>query len=105
MMEEIPLSLVLADTVVSRPTYYWFQDNALIGEWSVWIVTYRIAEIMAIACRVAEVILAFVLVHPTCLEEAMWIVSRQDLAILIHDDNWLWHLSKLLHIIGHHCHT
>ena len=67
MMEEIPLSLVLTDAMMSGPTYNWLQDDTFVGERTVWIVTYRITEIMAIACRVAEVILALLLVHPASL--------------------------------------
>ena len=61
-MEEIPLSLVLADAVVSGPTYYWLQDNALVSEWTIRIIAHCIAEIVTITCRVAEVILALILV-------------------------------------------
>ena len=57
-MEEIPLSLILADTVMGCPTYYRLQNNALVSERTIRIITYSIAEIMGITCRVAEVILA-----------------------------------------------
>ena len=60
-MEQIPLSLVLTDTVMGCPTYYRFQDDALVSEWSIRIITYSIAEIMSITGRVAEVILALIL--------------------------------------------
>ena len=104
-MEQIPLSLVLTDTVMGCPTYYRFQDDALVSERTIRIITYSIAEIMSITGRVAEVILALILMHPASLEEAMWIISWQYLTLLVNDDNRLWHFCKLLHIISHHGYT
>ena len=104
-MEQIPLSLVLTDAMMGCPTYYRLQDNTLISKWSIRIITYCIAEIMSITCRVAEVILALILVHPASLEEAMRIIGWQYLTLLVNDDNRLWHFSKLLHIISHHGYT
>ena len=63
-MEQIPLSLILTDTVMGCPTYYRFQDDALVSERTIRIITYSIAEIMSITGRVAEVILALILMHP-----------------------------------------
>ena len=82
-MEQIPLSLVLTDAVMGCPTYHWFQDNAFVSEWSISIITYCIAEIMSITRRVAEVILALILVHPASLEEAMRIIGWQHLTLLV----------------------
>ena len=104
-MEQIPLSLVLTDAMMGCPTYYRLQDNTLISKWSIRIITYCIAEIMSITRRVAEVILALVLVHPASLEEAMRIIGWQYLTLLVNNDNRLWHLSKLLNIISHHGYT
>ena len=81
-MEQIPLSLVLTDTVMGCPTYYRFQDDALVSERTIRIITYSIAEIMSITGRVAEVILALILMHPAGLEEAMWIISWQYITLL-----------------------
>ena len=75
------------------------------GKWSIRIITYSIAEIMSITRRVAEVILALVLMHPASLEEAMRIIGWQHLTLLVNDDNRLWHFCKLLHIISHHGYT
>ena len=104
-MEQIPLSLVLTDTVMGCPTYYRFQDDALVSERTIRIITYSIAEIMSITGRVAEVILALILMHPASLEEAMRIIGWQYLTLLVNDDNRLWHFCKLLHIIRHHGYT
>ena len=104
-MEQIPLSLVLTDTMMGCPTYYRFQDDALVSERTIRIITYCIAEIMSITGRVAEVILALILVHPASLEEAMRIIGWQYLTLLVNNDNRLWHFSKLLHIISHHGYT
>ena len=87
------------------PTYYRLQDNTLVSEWSIRIITHRIAEIMSITRRVAEIILALILVHPASLEEAMRIIGWQYLTLLVNNDNRLWHLSKLLNIISHHGYT
>ena len=104
-MEQIPLSLVLTDAVMGCPTYYRLQDDALVSERTIRIITYCIAEIMSITGRVAEVILALILVHPASLEEAMRIIGWQYLTLLVNNDNRLWHFSKLLHIISHHGYT
>ena len=60
---------------------------------------------MGITCRVTEVILALILMHPTGLEEAMRIISWQNLTLFVNDDNRLWHFCKLLYIISHHGYT
>ena len=104
-MKQIPLSLILTDAVMGCPTYHRLQDNTLISKWSIRIITHCIAEIMSITGRVAEVILALILVHPASLEEAMRIIGWQYLTLLVNDDNRLWHLSKLLNIISHHGYT
>ena len=104
-MEQIPLTLILADTVMGCPTYHRLQNNALVSERTIRIITYSIAEIMGITGRVTEVILALVLVHPASLEEAMRIIGWQYLTLLVNNDNRLWHLSKLLNIISHHGYT
>ena len=104
-MEQIPLSLVLTDTVMGCPTYYRLQNDALVSERTIRIITYSIAEIMSITGRVAEVILALILMHPASLEEAMRIIGWQYLTLLVNNDNRLWHFSKLLHIISHHGYT
>src|SRR5574344_234391 len=104
-MEQVPLSLVLTDAMMGCPTYNRLQDNALVSERTIRIITHRIAEIMSITGRVAEVILALILVHPASLEEAMRIIGWQYLTLLVNNDNRLWHLSKLLNIISHHGYT
>lgn len=104
-MEQIPLSLVLTDAMMGCPTYYRLQDNTLVSERTIRIITYSIAEIMSITGRVAEVILALILMHPAGLEEAMWIICWQYITLFVNDDNRLWHFSKLLHIIRHHGYT
>ena len=64
VIEQIPLSLILYDAVVSGPTNNRIQDDTLIGEWSIRIVTDGIAEEVAITSRITEIVLAVVLVHP-----------------------------------------
>ena len=64
MIEEIPLSLVLNDAVVGCPTNNRIEDNSLIGERTVWVVTRGVAQEVAVASRVREVVLAVVLMHP-----------------------------------------
>ena len=63
-MEEIPFTLVLKDGVVSGPTHYGSEDNTLICERSVGIVACSIAEQVTVTCRISEVILSVVLMHP-----------------------------------------
>ena len=101
MIEQVPLSLVLYDRVVSRPAYDRIQDDTLIGEGAVGVITNGVAQEVAVARRVREVILAVVLVHPRCLEEAVRVAGLQGLSVLVEDDNGTRCLGKLLHVVGH----
>lgn len=49
VMEQVPLSLVLHDTMVGCPTNNRFKNDALIGEWAVRIVAYGVAQQVAVA--------------------------------------------------------
>jgi len=51
-MEQIPLALIFYDRVVGGPSYNGIENDTLIGERSVGIVTNGIAEEVAVACRV-----------------------------------------------------
>ena len=44
VMKQIPLSLELYNAVVGGPSYYGLQDNALIGEGAIGIVTDSVAQ-------------------------------------------------------------
>ena len=50
MVEEIPLALELDDGMVGCPANDRSKDLALIGEWTIRIVTYCIAEEVRVAC-------------------------------------------------------
>jgi hypothetical protein len=64
VVAQIPLSFVLYDRVMGCPTYDGIEDNALIAEWSIGVVANSIAEEMAITCRIREIVLTIILVHP-----------------------------------------
>ena len=52
VIAQIPLALELDDAVVGGPAYDGIENDTLIGERSVGIVTNGIAEEVAVACRV-----------------------------------------------------
>ena len=64
MVEEIPLALVFSNGMVGCPTNYWCHNHSLIGEWTIRIITNGIAEEVAVACRIGEVVLSVLFEHP-----------------------------------------
>ena len=64
MIEQVPLTLELYDAVVGSPSHDGVEDDTLVGERPVGVVANAIAEEVAVARRVGEVLLAIVLVHP-----------------------------------------
>ena len=86
VIEQEPFALILHNAMVCGPTYDWIKDDALRGKGAIRIVTNSIAEHVAVACRIAKVILAVILVHPGSLEEAVRITGLQRLTVLIEDD-------------------
>ena len=81
MIEQIPLSTILNNAMVSCPAYYRLKYYALVCEGAVGVVADGIAEEVAVAGGVGEVVLAVVLVHPRCLEEAVRIAGLQRLSV------------------------
>jgi hypothetical protein len=75
VVAEIPLTFELYDGVVGGPTYDGVEDDTFIGKWSIGIVANSIAKQVAVTCRVGEIILSIVFVHPRGLEEAVWITG------------------------------
>ena len=64
VIEQEPLALILYDAVMGGPAYDGIEDDALISERTVGIVADGIAEEVAVNCRIAEIEIATVLVHP-----------------------------------------
>ncbi len=64
MMEDIPLAFVLYYGMVCGPSYDRRHYAALICEWAIRVVAHGIAQTVGVACRIGEVVLAVVLVHP-----------------------------------------
>ena len=60
VIAKIPLAFIFYDAVVGGPSYDGIENDALIGEWSIGIVTNGIAEEVAVARGVGEIILAVV---------------------------------------------
>ena len=105
MIEQEPLALVLYDAVVRGPAHDGIEEHTLIGERSVGVVANGIAEEVAVACGVTEIVLAVVLVHPRSLEETVGITCLQGLTILIDDDHIVGSLGKLHHIVAQTYHA
>ena len=101
MIAEIPLTLVLNDRMVGGPAYDGVEDNTLIAERAVRVVANGVAEEVAVASRVREIVLTVVFVHPRCLEETMGVTSLHRLAILVENDYSTRSLSKLLDVVAH----
>ena len=64
MIEQEPFSLILDDAVVGSPSYYGVENDTLIGERAVGVVTDGIAEEVTVTGGVAEIIFTVVFVHP-----------------------------------------
>ena len=64
VVEQIPLTLELHDAVVGSPTHDGVEQHTLIGEGTVRIISNGLAEEVAVARRVREVVLTVVLMHP-----------------------------------------
>ena len=99
VVEQEPLALVLDDAVVGSPAHDGVEEHALIGERAVGVVADGVAEEVAVASGVAEIVFAVVLVHPRCLEETMGIAGLQGLTVFVDDDHIVRSLCKLHHII------
>jgi hypothetical protein len=99
VVEQVPLSLELSDRVVSRPALDRLQDAILVSERTKRRVANGVRQVVGVAGRVREVVLAVVLVHPGGLEEAPVVVAGVDrLAIGVVDD-------KILHVAGESVHV
>jgi hypothetical protein len=105
VIAEIPLSLILYDGMVSGPAYDGVEDDALIAEWAIGVVTNGIAQEVAVASRVGEIVFAIVFVHPRGLEETMRIASLHGFAILVEHNDVAGSLCKLLYVIAHAYHA
>src|SRR4051812_20638196 len=101
MIEEIPFSFKFNYGVVVGPTNHGIENYALVGEWSIWIVTNRVANKMSVTRRVREIIFAIVFVHPGSLEETFIVVFAEKwLAIFIHNGNFFCRSYKPKHIFA-----
>ena len=50
MIKEVPLAFKLHDRVVVGPALYRIQDHALIGKWTIRIVTCGVSDVVGISC-------------------------------------------------------
>ena len=90
--------------MVGGPAYDGFEDNTLIGERAVGVVAYGVAQQVTVACRVAEIVLAIILVHPRGLEESVRVASLQRLSVLVDNEHGTRSLGKLQEVIIHASH-
>lgn len=64
VMEEPPVSMPLANAVVSCPPCHGLEQHSAILEWPVWTFAHGITKQMAVACGIAEDVFAIAFVHP-----------------------------------------
>ena len=101
VIAQIPLTLILDNRVVGGPTYDGVEDDALIAERSVGIVTDGVAEEVAVAGRVREIVLAIVFVHPRSLEETVGVACLHGFTVLVENHDSTGSLGKLLDVVAH----
>lgn len=78
MVKQPPPAFKLDDAVMRRPAQHGLENAAGVRERAQRAVSDRIDQIVRVAGRVAEVVLAVVLVHPGGLEEAAGVVIGGD---------------------------
>ena len=100
MMEEIPFTLVFDDAVVCGPANDGSKDHALEGEGAVGIIANGVAQQMAVAGGIGEIVLAIVFVDPRSLEEAVRIISLEGLSLLVDNHDRPRLLGKLHHVLA-----
>lgn len=100
VIEQEPLALVLDDAVVGSPAHNGIEEHTLIGERSVGVVADGVTEEVAVTGRIAEIVLAIILVHPRSLKETMRITGLQGLSVLIDDDYIVRSFCKLHDIVA-----
>jgi len=69
--------------VVSSPSHHRLQDDTLIAERAVGVVGNGVAEIMAVAGGIREIVFAVILVHPAGLKETVRVASLHGLALVV----------------------
>ena len=100
VVEEIPLALILENGMVGSPTDNRSEDDALVGEWTIRIVTYGIAQEVTVTGRIAEIVFAVVLVHPRGLEETVWVVGLERITLFIDNQDRTWSLGEVHTVLG-----
>ena len=104
-MEQEPTSAPFDDTVMGGPTYYRLQQFATETEGPIRRMTGSIAEEVAVARAVAEIVDSIAFVHPRGFEETMGIVGTQRLSVVVHDDYGPRLLGKLSDVSRHASYT
>jgi hypothetical protein len=101
VVEQIPLALELSNRMVCRPALYGFQNAVLVCERSQRRVANSICEVMGVAGRVREVVLALVLVHPRSFKETTIVLAGVDwLAVCVIDDEILHVARESVHVVA-----
>lgn len=99
VVEEIPLPLELGDRVVRRPALDRLQDAILVSKRTKRRVANGVRQVVGVAGRVREVVLAVVLMHPGGFKETPVVVAGVDrLAVGVVD-------HKILHVAGESVHV
>ncbi len=86
--------------MVGRPSDDGGEDDALIGEGAVGVVTDGIAEVVGVAGAVGEVVFAVVLVYPGGFEEAVGVVGLEGFAVFVNDEDGAWLFGKFEHVVA-----
>jgi len=101
MMEQEPPLLKFDNTVMRSPALDRLKDTTSVLERTVRSVADGVDKVMRVAGRVAEVVLAVVLVHPCSLEEALIVVVSHDrLALFVEQDQFTRRLGDVVHVLG-----
>jgi hypothetical protein len=106
VVEEVPLPLELGNRMVRRPALDRLQDAILVSERTQRRVADGVRQVVRVAGRVREVVLAVVLVHPGGFEEAPVVVAGVDrLAVGVFDDQVLHVAGESVHVVAQLCHA
>jgi len=101
VIEEVPLALELCNRVMRRPALDGLQDAVLVSERAERRVADGVRQVVRVAGRVREVVLAVVLVHPGGFEEALVVVAGVDrLAVRVVDHQVLHAGGEGVHVVA-----
>src|SRR5690554_7285529 len=88
--------------MVGGPSRNGIEHYALVGEWSVRIVSGGIANFMCVSGGIGKVVFSFVFVHPCCLKKTTIVIAlKQRFAVFIQNNQVFGLFSKFQHVVAH----